>query len=363
MSTFLPKSVSLYLAKMHLTRTFAFLIGLVLVLQTLDLLQESDDILAAAGNGGADLWRYVMLRAPQLLSQFLPFSVLLGTLLTLSTLAQNSEITILKSTGMSAHRILLPLIVASGIIAVGHFLFNELLVTRTTQALSAWQAVEYNGEGGQGDMRRGLWMVDGKDLIRADDIRAVPGGIDLIGVRIETRGATGELVSRLVAERAEHRERRWTLIGIRLTDIVTGETRRIERQDWLTEIPPQRFLAVAVEPDQVPYWELGQAIRELKRTGHPTDTLEAGHQHKLSGPLSSILMPLLGAVAGFGLVRSGKLFVRVVVGMALGFSYFVADNFMLAMGQFGAAPPFMSAWAPFILFVLIGETVLFRTEE
>jgi lipopolysaccharide export system permease protein len=49
--------------------------------------------------------------------------------------------------------------------------------------------------------------------------------------------------------------------------------------------------------------------------------------------------------------------------MALGFAYFVADNFSLAMGNVGAYPPLVAAWAPFFLFFLIGETVLVRSEE
>ena len=52
-----------------------------------------------------------------------------------------------------------------------------------------------------------------------------------------------------------------------------------------------------------------------------------------------------------------------VIGMALGFTYFVADNFALAMGNIGAYPPLLAAWAPFLLFLLIGEAVLIRTEE
>jgi lipopolysaccharide export system permease protein len=79
--------------------------------------------------------------------------------------------------------------------------------------------------------------------------------------------------------------------------------------------------------------------------------------------LSSILMPLLGAVAAFGIARSGRLFFRAVIGMGLGFAYFVADNFGLAMGNLGAYPPMLAAWGPFFLFLLIGETVLIQTEE
>jgi lipopolysaccharide export system permease protein len=91
--------------------------------------------------------------------------------------------------------------------------------------------------------------------------------------------------------------------------------------------------------------------------------LRAKWWHKISGPLSAFLMPLLGAVAAFGLARSGQLFVRAVIGMALGFAYFVIDNAALAMGSFGGYPPSLAAWAPFFLFLLIGETVLIRTEE
>jgi lipopolysaccharide export system permease protein len=76
-----------------------------------------------------------------------------------------------------------------------------------------------------------------------------------------------------------------------------------------------------------------------------------------------LLMPLLAAIAAFGLARSGQVLVRACIGMALGFAFFVADNFSLAMGNSGAYPPLIAAWAPFLLFLLIGETVLVRTEE
>lgn len=125
-------------------------------------------------------------------------------------------------------------------------------------------------------------------------------------------------------------------------------------------------LEAAFQQQVVGYRVHALALRDLLRlraAQQPTDVLEAAAWHKISGPLSAVLMPLLGAVAAFGLARSGRLFVRAVIGMALGFAFFVADNFMLAMGNFGTVPPLMAAWAPFLLFLLIGEAVLIRTEE
>jgi lipopolysaccharide export system permease protein len=108
---------------------------------------------------------------------------------------------------------------------------------------------------------------------------------------------------------------------------------------------------------------LTTSIGEIRAAGFRTSELDGKWWHKLSGPLSAVLMPLLGAVAAFGLARSGKLFVRAVIGMALGFAYFVVDNAALAMGNFGGYTPLLAAWSPFFLFLLIGETVLIRTEE
>ena len=74
-------------------------------------------------------------------------------------------------------------------------------------------------------------------------------------------------------------------------------------------------------------------------------------------------MPLLGAIAGFGVHRAGSMMVRIIIGMALGFGFFVADNFMLAMGEFGVAPPLLASFGPFLLFSIVGFAVLFYTEE
>jgi lipopolysaccharide export system permease protein len=108
--------------------------------------------------------------------------------------------------------------------------------------------------------------------------------------------------------------------------------------------------------------QLSQSIAEIQAAGYRTNELDGKWWHKISGPLSAVLMPL-GFGSSFRPARSGKLFVRAVIGMALGFAYFVVDNAALAMGNFGGYSPFLAAWSPFLLFLLIGETVLIRTEE
>src|SRR3990167_914043 len=105
--TFLPsRTLTRYFAKLFAARIFAVLVMLVLVLMALDLLSSSGKILAVEGNGEAELWTYVGLRVPQLIAQFVPYSVLLATIIALVTLNQNSEVISMKAAGLSAHQVL-----------------------------------------------------------------------------------------------------------------------------------------------------------------------------------------------------------------------------------------------------------------
>ncbi|MDI1297526.1 MAG: LptF/LptG family permease, partial [bacterium] len=125
---FPSRQMSWYMARMFLTRTFAVLALLVIVLQTLDMLGNSGDVLAYPGNGDAQLWHYASLRAPQIIARFLPFSVLLGTLVMLASLNQNSEIISMKAAGLSAHQILAPLVATALGVAIISYAFNERVV-------------------------------------------------------------------------------------------------------------------------------------------------------------------------------------------------------------------------------------------
>lgn len=361
-SFFPSRALGWYVARMFLIRSFAILALLVIVLQTLDLLGESGKILAVFGNTDADVWRYGMLRLPQITARFLPFSVLLGTLVTLFTLNQNSEVISMKSGGMSAHQILAPLVVASLFVAGISFVFNERVVTRSTAALSAWQKAEYARIPMDSDVRTNVWVRTDDALIRAERVRGRGNLATLDGVDVFERSTRG--ITRIVrAANATYGSDGWQLTDARSFDVATGAVQPLGTVVAGRGVPPDRFTLANVKADELDFATLRSAISELREAGRPTQVLEGQLHHKISGPLSAILMPLLGAVAAFGLARSGQLFVRAIVGMGLGFAYFVADNFGLAMGNLGAYPPLLAAWGPFFLFLLIGELVLIRTEE
>jgi lipopolysaccharide export system permease protein len=364
LNLFPSRRLSAYMVRLFLTRSLAVLVALVLILMTLDLLGESGKILAIPGNGDADLWRYVSLRIPLLVSRFLPFSVLLGTLIAFVGLNQHSEVVAMKAAGISAHQILAPLILASLGIAAVLFVFNETVVVKSARVVTAWSDNDYRPIAPESGVMSNVWLLNGEDLIRAGRVSGRGAGFRVDALSIYDR--TGGELSRVVrADSAVPRPSGsdWMLSGVRVYDAGMNLVMKRPRADGLPGITPEQLTLAKVDPTQLDYWTLEERIGQLDRAGRPTDEARAGLAHKISQPLSILLMPLLAAVAAFGLARSGQVLVRACIGMALGFAYFVADNFSLAMGNSGAYPPVIAAWAPFLLFLLIGETVLVRTEE
>ncbi len=363
LSFFPSRRLAFYMVRLFVTRSVAVLFALVLILMTLDLLGESGKILAIPGNGDADLWRYVSLRIPLLISRFLPFSVLLGALIAFVGLNQHSEVVAMKAAGLSAHQILAPLVVASIGIAAALFVFNETVVVKSARVVTAWSDNDYKPVPPDSGVLSNVWILDGDDLVRVGLV--VGRAPDLRVERVSIYDRTGGVLQRVVeAPRATPLpDKRWLLADARVYDANMSMVRRVPRMQGLEGITPSQLTLAKVNPDQLDYWTLKQRIGELEAAGRPADEARAGLAHKISGPLSTLLMPLLAAVAAFGLARSGQVMMRAVAGMALGFAYFVADNFSLAMGNAGAYPPLIAAWAPFLLFLLIGETVLVRTEE
>src|SRR3954470_13051478 len=171
---FPSRRLAFYMVRLFLTRSLAVLVALVLILMTLDLLGESGKILAVRGNGDAELWRYVGLRIPMLLSRFLPFSVLLGTLIAFVGLNQHSEVVAMKAAGLSAHQILAPLVVASIGIACVLFAFNEGVVVNSSRAVTAWQDNDYKPVPRSSGVLSNVWLLNGDDLIRAGTVGGTP---------------------------------------------------------------------------------------------------------------------------------------------------------------------------------------------
>ncbi|MBV1918011.1 MAG: LPS export ABC transporter permease LptG [Sphingomonadaceae bacterium] len=360
---FPSRTLTVYLSRLFIARLFAVLAMLVMVLMMLDLLGESGRILENPANGEAQLVYYASLRIPQLIARFLPYSALLATIITLATLNQNSEVVAMKASGLSAHQVLAPLILSALAVSVFSFVFNERIVTRATSTLVAWKSADYGPVPTDSGVRSNVYLSDGQEILMAATLTGRGKAIEMSRVTYYRRNSKGMLVEQMRSARATFADPGWTLENPVRFNTETTATTTLKAATVAPGITPAQVAISKVNAATQDIFELRASIKALRAAGRRTSELEAAWWHKISGPLSAVLMPLLGAVAAFGLARSGHLLIRSVIGMALGFTYFVLDNAALAMGNFGGYSPMVAAWAPFLLFALVGEAVLIRTEE
>jgi len=361
---FNPGSMDVYLAKIFTFRYIVILVGLIATLQMLDLLAKSEEILNGQGALYADLWRYVTLRSPHLISLFSPFVALLASILTLSVLSVHSEIVIMKAAGWSAFRIIVPLMAVSLVIGAINFVFSETVTVHALAELRNWEANGFDANIPPApNSVYDTWVTDGQNLVKAESANRNGSILLLDQVTQYIRDEDKNITNIIKADFAVYRDESWKLFEVRKFDLATLEITLFENLDWQTNIPPERFISLAIIADQVNLPRLRRAISQLQSEGHDTGNLTTMLYQKYVSPLSTLLMPLLAGLAAFGLHRSGNLLARILITLSMGFGFFVINNLFIALGQYGAVPPLVASWLPFLLFGLAGISFILLTEE
>lgn len=353
-----------YVGRQFLLRFAALLAFFVIVLQMLDLLNNSKDIMAPAGAGWRSLAEYAALMAPQIASRFTPFAGLLAVVFTLSMLSIRNEITVMRAAGMSIHRVLFPIGVVCAGIGCVHFVLHELIVVDASRKLAYWEANQYAVDlppdtGTRTDIR----LAYDNEFIYAGSAARVGDEVWLNNVTINKLSPAGLIQGETTARAARFQGGKWRLFDVRSFKVADLTMRRAPSEDWPTTLDPELLFALSVNPDQTSLPELRRKIRQLRQDDADVRAAMTSFLARFSKPAAILVMPLLGAIAGFGVRRQGAQLQRAVIGSGLGFSYFVAENMMLALGKLGAAPAMLGAFFPFALFMVVGFAILLAMEH
>ena len=353
-----------YVGRLFVARFAFLLLFFVVLLQMLDLLNESDRILAAEGADWRSIAKYISLRAPQLASQFAPFAGLLAIVLTLTMLNLTSEITIMRAAGMSVHRVLYPIGLVCGFSAAAHFVFHEVAVVEATEKLAYWEANDYQTDLPPDDgTRTNVKIKVGDEIIHIGSAAMEGGRAILRNVVIYDLDADGLAQAVTEARGAIFADGAWTLRSPQALNAETATAIRNGDQTWRTDLDPETLFAMSLNADRTPLAQLVRQIGQLRQDGADTSAAMTALLSRFSKPMAILVMPLFGAIAGFGVSRQGNQLARAVAGATLGFAYFVAENLMIALGKLSVVPAMIGAFFPFALFMVVGFTIVLSMEN
>jgi lipopolysaccharide export system permease protein len=336
------------------------------LLQIVDLLNNSDEVLDRHPRDVGAVMEYAIWRLPELAVFLIPFSVLMAALLSLAKFERSNETLALKSAGAPYYQILLAFLPAVGIVAVLHFTLTDQIVPRAINHLMERDLYVDKKSKNDEDEDQRVWVQDGDTVIEVGQVEKQ--GTELFNMRLYQRDEVGNITHQRFVRHAtfDLNTRKWTLEQIEDTKVIPDqptEVSTIETATWDTKLGPQEFSELIERPQAMTTQRLWSFATSEQIGVRPTYFYETWLQKRVALPVSSILMILLAAPVALSFGRRDKgVASGMAIGFGLGFLYFITEGLVQSLGESGAVPPFFAAWLPALLFASIGGLWLIRLE-
>jgi lipopolysaccharide export system permease protein len=348
-----------YVFKLLLVRTVFAAIALIGLIQVIELLDVTTEILER-GLGAAGIARYSLLRMPGMFQQIAPLSVLIGAIFTFTQLARNSEMVVIRATGANIYRVLKMMIpVALGVAALDFVVAAEV-APHSQDALRRW--MDATAPASEVKTPKPHWFRLGRNLVLVTRIST--DGTRMEGVRIYLRDQNAALTQEIAAPSATAQAGGWRLHDATVSRI-TGDRADLSKpadRDWQTPLKPEDVVRLFRAGDEI---SAGAALSALSRTG-PQNRSPSFYQTRLhrtfAEPLAALVMLLLSAPAALASLRSDQGMRLMLFGLASGLLFVVVDGLLTALGETSALPPLLAAWSAPVAFAALAMTVLFYVE-
>ncbi|MDG1215624.1 MAG: LPS export ABC transporter permease LptG [Luminiphilus sp.] len=345
-----------YVGRAVLVATLAVLLLLTGLDSLISIIDESDDI----GNGYqfADVLVYVGYTVPRRIYEFIPFAALIGALVALGRLAASSELVIVRASGVSLAGIAVMVLKPALVVALFGFAVGEFVAPHSEQLAMSHRALAQRSESAVAG-RFGAWNRDGNTFIHVDAVQR--GGV-AYGVTLLTFDDEYRLVRSLVAERGTHAGDHWMLEQVRSTHVQEGGT-AIQRDTlwrWDTAITPQLLTLDVVEPETLPILQLWPYARYLQRQGMVFVDIELAFWRKVLQPLATLALVLVAMSFIFGPLREGTMAARVFIGIIVGVTFRISQDFFGPASLIFGYDPLLAALSPIAACGLGGMWLLWR---
>jgi len=358
---FLPV-VSRHLATEFLAAFLLTLLAFVAIYLTADFFDRLDGFLRHEAPPGAVI-RYFLFKIPLVVTQVTPVAVLTGGLVGLGLLARQNEFVALRACGVSVWQIALPLFVLAVGVSGAAFAWNETIVPYSARRWHTIENFEIRKRGAASVfIGREVWYHGRAGFY--DIERVSPRRQTLYGLTVYQLDEEFQFRRVVEAESAVWDGTRWQLNGARTVEFGPDGLRQTPEAPPNFTLPEtlEDFRAVEVDPEELSYAMLRRQMKDLRRKGVDTSESAVDLHLKLALPAASLVMMLLAVPLAAAGNRLTSLASSLGLGFAVGFSYFVLVAFARALGQSGALPPVLAAWAANVLFALVGGFYLLGAE-
>ena len=351
-------------------RTVAGIGGLFLVLASLVLLIDLIENMRFAGkidDGDFGLAiQLTVLRLPALTQALIPFVFLFGSIWMFNQLNRRSEISVMRSAGLSVWRLLGP---AALIAALSGVLIITLIDPLSSNMLSYAEDLKSDRVGEKRNLVRvlddGLWLRqregDMQLLINARNFDDERAALERVTVWRLDEGSA--FMERIDAEEAFLSGRTIELRNARLLSVVEQVERRSPIYAIPTALTPGDLRERVPPPETMSLWQLPRFILLAEATGLPTDRYHIRFHDLCATPLKLLAMILIAAAFSLRPMRMGGALSLLIFSIGAGFLLYMLSEISTALGESGLAPIALAAWTPAVIATLAAVTALLHLED
>jgi lipopolysaccharide export system permease protein len=349
-----------YISREILATSALMLAALLALFGFFDLIRELDDL----GKGTYRLTAmlgYVGLMLPSHTYVLLPAAGLMGTLFALARMSEQSELTVMRASGLSLGQLALHVAGTGVAIALATVVVGELVSPYTEETakglrLKATRSIVAR------EFRSGFWVKDDRSFVNIQDVTP---DTELLNLRIYEFDPEYRLTSISRAEKGTYAgPNTWELWNVELTRF-TGERAQLEKlakSSWNSVLTPDILSVLKIVPERMSALNLRAYITHLRENHQKSTRYEIAFWSKLLYPVAAIAMMLMAIPFALGSARSGGVGLKIVLGILIGLGFHFAGRLFSHMGTLNDWPALVAAGVPVLIVTLVAAVGLRRAE-
>ena len=347
------KILDKYYVKQFLLTVFFGIIAFTLIFVVIDMMENLDDFIDQKA-GIEVVLHYYFVFSPEIIKLITPIAVLFSALFTAGKAASLSELTAIKSSGISMYRFMLPFLVAAFFISMFSIYFTGYLVPMANKTKVNIERTYLNR--GYSFAGSNLFFQDSKDRIVSisffDDSR---NQANRVSIQDFADNDPTKMVMRIDAANMVYDtlNNDWVAHnGVKRIFTDKTETANYFRTMTLSNLnfTNKDLISKQQKPEEMNLTELKKLINAKIQAGNDPTSAMIEYYSRYSFPMASLIVVLFGLPFSAN-QRKGGVAVQVGISILFTFIYLVSMKISEAFGKNGALNPFLTAWVANFIFL------------
>lgn len=301
---------------------------------------------------------FILMTLPRRIYDFMPVAVLIGCLVGMGTLANTSELTVIRAAGVSIARLVYSAVRPILVIVMLGLVLGQYVVPKTEQYAQSERA-RHLSSGPPSSARDGFWYREEGQYIHIQAIQ--PNGV-MFGVSRFMFDDRNDLVRSDFSERAIYQGDYWMLENVKQTRMPGDHTESeiFQTLRWETTVTPDVMSIVALKPDYLSITGLYSYATYLSRQALESKSYYFSFWKKVFQPITTIVMVFIAISFVFGPLRSVTMGQRITAGVLVGLLFHYAQQLLGHASIIYNIPPLLGAMLPMLICLVVGVTLLRR---